>query len=49
MEDKLNTLLDRLMGAFDKWLTDFETHPVQTAIKVALVVWLVKVIRRNLK
>lgn len=27
MEDKLNTLLDRLVGAFDKWLTDFESHP----------------------
>ena len=49
MDSKLDRILEKLTTMFDTWLAEFETNPVRTALKVILILWVVKWARRNLR
>ena len=48
MNDKLDKVLTKLAEQFDSWLSEFESAPVRTTIKVVLILYIVKWARKNL-
>lgn len=49
MGEKLDKVLDKLGGQFDIWLDKFEQDPIRTAIKVIIILWVVKKAKALLK
>lgn len=49
MNDKLDTLLNKLGEAADKWLDELQTNPIRTAIKILVVLWAIKQARKLIR
>jgi len=49
MNEKLDAVLDKIGGLFDKWLAEFEANPLKTTIKVCLILVVIKWAKRSLK
>lgn len=45
-EDRFDQIAEKLVNMFDRWLTEFETRPVKTALKIAIILWLLKSAKR---
>ena len=49
MNEKLDAILNKLSNLLDTWLAEFEQNPVRTAIKVLIILAVVKYARRALR
>lgn len=45
----IDSLMERIAGMFDRWLTDFEQRPVAMTLKIMLVFWCLRWARRSLR
>lgn len=48
MGEKIDAIVEKLTGMFDKWLADFEKDPIRTTIKVVLILYVIKWARKTL-
>jgi hypothetical protein len=49
MNEKLDKLIGKLSDLFDSWLGEFEQNPVRTAIKVVIILAVVKYAKKALR
>lgn len=48
MDEKFNTVLDKLSSTLDTWIEEFTTNPVKTTLKVFVIIYLVKLAKKAL-
>lgn len=49
MNEKLDLVLEKIGNLFDKWITEFETNPVRTTLKVCLIIYCIKLAKKHLR
>lgn len=49
MNEKLDAFITKIGDTLDTWLEEFQSNPVRTAIKVLLILYVVKVAKRALR
>jgi hypothetical protein len=48
MENKLDSLITKLENMFESLLGEFEKHPVRVSIKILLVIYVLRFVKRSL-
>lgn len=48
MDDRLEKIVNKIEGILNKLLDDFERAPVATGLKVMLILYMIKWVRRNM-
>lgn len=48
ISDRAEGLLSKLEGAFDRWLAEFEAKPLSAMIKLLMLLYIIRFVRRNL-
>ena len=42
VDTKFDKFLSRVTDSLDKWLEEFEKNPIRTAVKVVILLWLIR-------
>jgi len=42
VESKFDKFLNRVTDSLDTWLEEFERNPIRTAVKVVILLWLIR-------